>query len=386
MIDDFALLGEVLLQIALIGGIIFLANLALKRQNLTILVKVGLMFINLGILLLALVSAVANNAAIENSVMGAAILLATTLAATALLFDQTRVGIAGLFPKQRINPVFASEAAQPTPAIDFLARYAVLSDGETLYLDWPNPLSNTIASAIPTADTNTNNQREILGFDPHNIVHALALIIAIYAIGVQIGLFVLAGGLSALAEDIEISGITLLANFLPMVILPLLGVGIFMRRSLPDVFKRLGLTTPTLEDIVVGVGVGIVLFFIQIVFTGIWLTVVGMDTFTEQTEASEALSNSITSIWIALGIAITAGIGEEIAFRGALQPIFGLWWTAILFTVVHLQYTLTPAALLIFFIAIVLGYMRRYFSLYACITTHFVYNLILVLLALAFQS
>ena len=68
-------------------------------------------------------------------------------------------------------------------------------------------------------------------------------------------------------------------------------------------------------------------------------------------QASDALSDSISKSWMALLISVTAGVSEEIAFRGALQPIFGLWPTALIFALFHLQYTLTPATLIILFVA-----------------------------------
>jgi membrane protease YdiL (CAAX protease family) len=36
-----------------------------------------------------------------------------------------------------------------------------------------------------------------------------------------------------------------------------------------------------------------------------------------------------------LGMALLAGVGEEIVFRGWLQPMLGLWLTSLLFAVVH---------------------------------------------------
>src|SRR5712691_11790561 len=40
---------------------------------------------------------------------------------------------------------------------------------------------------------------------------------------------------------------------------------------------------------------------------------------------------ALNPLWISL----SAGIGEEILFRGALQPIVGLWWTSSIFTLAH---------------------------------------------------
>src|SRR5690606_22175089 len=100
----------------------------------------------------------------------------------------------------------------------------------------------------------------------------------------------------------------------------------------------------------------------------------------EQTEASSALAESINTVGLAFTLAATAAIGEEIAFRGALQPIFGFWATALIFAISHVQYTLTPASLLIFFVAIALGWVRKQFNTTTAILVHFLYNFVPLLL------
>jgi hypothetical protein len=116
---------------------------------------------------------------------------------------------------------------------------------------------------------------------------------------------------------------------------------------------------------------------------GIWEALVSPETFKEQTEASDALAASVTSIGLALTVALTAGIGEELAFRGALQPIFGFWFTAVMFVISHSQYTLTPAYLIILVVAIGLGLIRKYYDTTTAIFTHFFYNLTLLILTLS---
>jgi membrane protease YdiL (CAAX protease family) len=39
--------------------------------------------------------------------------------------------------------------------------------------------------------------------------------------------------------------------------------------------------------------------------------------------------------WNPLWLGLCAGVGEELLFRGALQLLLGLWWTALLFVLVH---------------------------------------------------
>jgi membrane protease YdiL (CAAX protease family) len=36
-----------------------------------------------------------------------------------------------------------------------------------------------------------------------------------------------------------------------------------------------------------------------------------------------------------LWLGLCAGAGEELLFRGALQPLLGIWWTGLLFALAH---------------------------------------------------
>jgi membrane protease YdiL (CAAX protease family) len=39
--------------------------------------------------------------------------------------------------------------------------------------------------------------------------------------------------------------------------------------------------------------------------------------------------------WNPLWFGLCAGIGEELLFRGSLQPLLGIWWTGLLFALAH---------------------------------------------------
>ena len=84
---------------------------------------------------------------------------------------------------------------------------------------------------------------------------------------------------------------------------------------------------------------------------------------------------------LSLAISLVVAFGEEIFFRGALQPVFGIWLTSLFFAVIHTQYTLTPATLMIFITALALGWLRQRHSTSAAIIGHFVYNFIQLALA-----
>ena len=227
------------------------------------------------------------------------------------------------------------------------------------------------------------------GFSPASMVHMLALIFVCYLLGNTIVNFVLGGGLSGVAEEYSTGGLTstdLLLNMLPLVVLPVAGVGLGIRRNGRQVVDRLGLKLPALD----GVGMGIAAAIGLIIFAGVmgylWQSMVSPETFKQQTEASDALSNSITSIGLAFLVAATAAIGEEIAFRGALQPIFGFWPTALVFALTHIQYTLTPASLIILGVAVAFGWLRAHYNTTVAMIAHFLYDFIPLALLVAYPE
>lgn len=79
-----------------------------------------------------------------------------------------------------------------------------------------------------------------------------------------------------------------------------------------------------------------------------------------------------------LWIALAAGLGEELLFRGALQPVLGIWVTSVLFVLVHIRAyrlnTLDKRVLVqsasIFAISVVLGFTAVYAGLITAILVH----------------
>jgi hypothetical protein len=97
-------------------------------------------------------------------------------------------------------------------------------------------------------------------------------------------------------------------------------------------------------------------------------------------EASESLFGRFASPAGALVLGLSAGIGEETLFRGALQPRFRIPLTALVFALGHVQYTLSPAILEIVLIGLALGWLREKSNTTACIVVHSGYNFLNVLL------
>src|SRR5690554_2861298 len=54
-----------------------------------------------------------------------------------------------------------------------------------------------------------------------------------------------------------------------------------------------------------------------------------------QEKYSKVISGLNLSEWQIIFISLCAGFGEELLFRGAIQPLLGLWITAIVFVAIH---------------------------------------------------
>ncbi len=79
-----------------------------------------------------------------------------------------------------------------------------------------------------------------------------------------------------------------------------------------------------------------------------------------------------------LWMALAAGLGEELLFRGALQPWLGVWITSVIFVLVHVRaYQLTGLnkrvllqSLSIFALSVALGYVAIYAGLVTAMMVH----------------
>ena len=79
---------------------------------------------------------------------------------------------------------------------------------------------------------------------------------------------------------------------------------------------------------------------------------------------------------------LCAGIGEEILFRGAIQPFLGIWITSVIFIFIHGYLNPFNRALMIYglFMVIVsagLGYLYDLLGIYAAMTAHFLFDVIM---------
>ncbi len=225
-------------------------------------------------------------------------------------------------------------------------------------------------------------RKAVGGFDPESITQMTALIFCIYLLANTVLNFVLAGGLAGVAAQYKSDTLTEVLETLAIwIVIAGFGAGFLTRRSPSGIAERLGLRWPTIEELIIGALMGAALVVLEFVVGAIWQALTPPDIFQQQTQVSQLITDSVTTLMFALLIAGAAAIGEEIAFRGALQPVFGMWPTAIIFALIHIQYTLTPAVLLIVAVALALGWLRRHYNTTTSMIAHFVYDFTLIALS-----
>lgn len=217
-------------------------------------------------------------------------------------------------------------------------------------------------------------------YNADRISHTTALVLMISLLVYLLSIFISVGGQQGLAEALEesapsISG--LVADASVYVFVAFLGVGFFIRRTPRATLKRLGLRFPTRDDIRAGILSGVGLFVVMNLLSSLWMWLVTPEQLAEQTAAAEQIVRAYGGTLVGgFVLALLSGVGEEILFRGAAQPVFGIWVASIYFAIVHLQYAFTPASVIILLVSFGFGWIRYKYSTTAAIISHVLYNLL----------
>ncbi len=237
------------------------------------------------------------------------------------------------------------------------------------------PVRKLVARAIP--------------IDPQRVVHTAALHLVLLLVAVSALTAVTVGVVLAdealieeLAEASEEGGLLQLwAQGLGFVIAGFLGVGLFIRRGWRESLERLGITSAFsirwwLAVTALGLMSGVLI-------DNLW-TRFQPESMDQVERLTEALFGPYLEAGLlgALTIGLSAGIGEEIIFRGAAQPRLGLVFTSLLFAGLHVQYTISPALIQLLIMGLLLGLARRRVNTTTAIAAHASYNFLLVALAL----
>ncbi len=214
--------------------------------------------------------------------------------------------------------------------------------------------------------------------DPKSTVDISGLIVALWILVIA-GTAALTVDLAALAGQVQITVADSIINVIALPALACCLVGIGITRSPREVVTRLGLERLGLRQI--GIAIGLVLPSLTVsIGSGVFGQLLAPERTAQVQDILRAMSSNVTNPAIALIIALGAGVGEEILFRGAIQPRLGIGLTALLFAASHAQYGLSYATVGVLVLGIILGYERKYLNTTACIVTHTAYNFVAFLL------
>jgi membrane protease YdiL (CAAX protease family) len=216
-----------------------------------------------------------------------------------------------------------------------------------------------------------------LPIDSHNPVHTVAL-----GLTLTIGVTVVAAQLlvASLPSNLGLGGLKysrtdVLSSELLYLLVGFLGVGLFVRRTPRETMVRLGLVKPTWWQPVLALGLAGVLYWLS---DG--LDRLGKLLTPELSRNLESLNHvlfsQLTDPVSAVLVGVAAGVGEEVLFRGALQPRLGIVITTVIFGALHLNYALSFSLLSVLLVGFALALLRKYTNTTTSIITHSVVDIV----------
>jgi len=157
-------------------------------------------------------------------------------------------------------------------------------------------------------------------------------------------------------------------------------VGFGIRRDLRAALDRLGLVRPTWRQVGVGLAVGVSLVaganLLDMGTQWLWDTM-GWSV-TNQVAVERLMGYTLSPVG-AVVVGVSAGLGEELAVRGVLQPRLGLLLSNLFFTGLHaLQYN-WDALVTVFVLGLVFGLVRNRTNTTTSAITHGSYDFLLTI-------
>lgn len=216
----------------------------------------------------------------------------------------------------------------------------------------------------------------VMDIDPENWLHATAVVLFIVLVGASLTIAFSYEDVIEMGGKAGVSTASVLLQDVVFALFALFGVGWMTRRRLGQVLKRLGFVKPSLRDIAMALAF-LLLFFL--ILTALHLVQKaldpGKDPFDVGEDPTVKLLGGVT-VLSAIAISLGSGICEELLFRGAMQPRFGIALTSVAFTLGHVQYPDLPSICALLAMSVILGFERKLVNTTACVITHACYNLI----------
>ena len=170
----------------------------------------------------------------------------------------------------------------------------------------------------------------------------------------------------------------LISSVIGLSVLALGAVGLFVLRDGRAALERLGLRSLKPAHYVV-----VVLGMVAMTGLNVGTEALQHRWFPDLWEHDQRMSHLIAGglgIGGSLLLGLSAGVGEELAMRGALQPRLGLWLTALVFASLHVHYSWFGMAT-IFMLGVLLGVLRDRTNTTVAILVHCLYDISAIVVA-----
>ncbi len=222
----------------------------------------------------------------------------------------------------------------------------------------------------------------VMPFDPDSPADTIGL-------SVLLATAIFFGGTSLQSgANVDVSSVSvaqLVTQAFALVFIAYFGVGLLVTRGFRNATDRLGLRSITLSQSLRAVALVLLLFAVTIISS--LLTLAFQPQFEKQIQENlGTMTQNLSSFGGALILGISAGVGEEILFRGAVQPRYGIIFTSLVFASLHVQYGISLTILGIFLVSVVLGLERKRANTTASLLTHVVYDVLAVMLPILLRG
>ena len=168
----------------------------------------------------------------------------------------------------------------------------------------------------------------------------------------------------------------LLGSMVGLTLLALGGVGFLVRRDLKATIERLGLRVPRPAHYAVMAAGVVALYLLNVGVEAVQRT--WLPALWEQDQRVNEMMAGGLGLGGGLLLGVCAGVGEELAMRGALQPRLGLVFTAVVFAALHVHYSWLGMATILL-LGVVLGVIRERTSTTIAILVHTIYDILAVM-------
>ena len=235
------------------------------------------------------------------------------------------------------------------------------------------------ASLLPVARREAG--RVLKGFNPDSGVHAVSLALYWLIFFLLLANQAQTDTLKAPAAEHSSLLVSVLTGQAPMILVAFVGVGLLVRRGPDDARRRLGLVWPGWRWLAASVGIGLLLIAFGTAWDNLMSFLTPADSKAIDEITTKLILDQLSGLGGALALALAAGVCEELLFRGALMPPFGIVLSALIFAALHAQYALTLATVEIFVLGMVLGWLRIRAGTTGAIVAHTVYDGVLLVWA-----